>query len=106
MAYAYKLTKKGKETVSRFIGECEAFRKEILDGRKDTARDTHLPTIDAILEDIDFWNYPRREKEDDIYNECWGVTDHYDLPLELIYGRDFVETADRLAYEELNRRIG
>ena len=48
MAYAYKLTKKGRETVSRFIRECKAFRKEILDGRKDTADSSQLITGSTI----------------------------------------------------------
>lgn len=88
MAYRYKLTKKGKAKVSHFLKECRAFKKELLDGRKDTAnRQRLLPNMDAILEDIDFWV----SDEDTVYNDCWGITDNYDLPLELIKGQDFVE---------------
>lgn len=87
MAYAYRLTQKGKKKVARFLRDCKAYRKEILDGKKDTADGTYLPTEDSILEDLDFWGFPTYD--DDIYNNSWGVTDHYDLPLELIKGQDF-----------------
>ena len=86
MNYKYKLTKKGRAKVSLFLKNCRAYRKELLDAKKDTARDTRLPNRDAILEDVEFW-----DDGDGIYNNSWGVTDHYDLPLELIKGQDFIE---------------
>ena len=82
---AYRLTTEGKERVARYLNECEAFRKEILDGGKDTADDTNIPTEAEILEDIEYW-----DDEDGIYNDCWGVTDNYSLPIELIFGRDYI----------------
>lgn len=81
---AYKLTNRGKREVSRFIRECEAFRKEILDAGKDTADDTYLPTEEGIIEDIEEWI-----DEDGYYVNSWGVTDNYDLPISLQEGEDF-----------------
>ena len=83
---AYKLTNRGKREVSRFISECEAFRKEILDAGKDTADDTNLPTEEGILEDIEEWI-----DEDGYYVNGWGVTDNYSLPIGLMKGEDFEE---------------
>lgn len=87
MSYAYKFTEKGKKKVARFIRECRAYRKEILDGKKDTADSTYLPTSDSILEDLDYEFFPNYN--DDIYNNSWGVTDNYSLPIELIKGEDY-----------------
>ena len=81
---AYKLTNRGKREVSRFIRECEAFRKELLDAGKDTADDTYLPTEEGILGDIEEWI-----DEDGAYYDAWGVTDNYSLPISLIEGEDF-----------------
>ena len=84
MAYAYRLTKKGKEKVSHFLRECEAFHKEILDAGKDTADDTYLPDEESIVSDIEEWI-----DEDGYYVNGWGVTDNYSLPISLIEGEDF-----------------
>ena len=84
MSYTYKLTDKGKEEVSHFLRECEAFRKEILDAGKDTADDTYLPDEESIVSDIEEWI-----DEDGYYINGWGVTDNYSLPISLIEGEDF-----------------
>ena len=39
----------------QFISECAAKRKEILDAAKDTADDTELPDIEALVEDALFF---------------------------------------------------
>ena len=84
MAYAYKFTEKGKKKVARFIRDCEAFRKEILDAGKDTADDTNIPDEESILSDI-----PDMIDEEGFYGNGWGVTDNYDLPIFLYEGEDF-----------------
>ena len=81
---AYKLTNRGKREVSRFIRECEAFRKEIMDAGKDTADDTNIPDEESIVSDIAEWI-----DEDGYYVNGWGVTDNYSLPIGLMKGEDF-----------------
>lgn len=78
---AYRLTAKGKDHVAWYLAECAAFRKELLDAGKDTADNTNLPTEEGILEDIEEW-----EDEDGVYVNSWGVTDNYDLPIDLTRG--------------------
>lgn len=58
----------------QFISECAAKRKEILDAAKDTADDTELPDIEALVEDALFFG----PDEDGLCFNCWGVTDNYD----------------------------
>ena len=41
----------------QFISECAAKRKEILDAAKDTADDTELPDIEALVEDALFFGW-------------------------------------------------
>ena len=81
---SYRLTDEGRKEVRRFIKECEAFRKELLDAGKDTADNTDLPTEEGILEDIEEWI-----DEDGAYYNAWGVTDNYDLTISLQKGKDF-----------------
>lgn len=85
----YKLTKKGIKECERFIAECKAKRKEILDAGKDTAEDTNIPTIEDIESDINTFDVD----EDGGYFDGWGVTDNYDSDrvLGLTLGIDFVE---------------
>lgn len=84
----YKLTEQGIKECKRFITECNAKRKEILDAKIDTADDTTIPTIEDIESDIESFI-----DEDGEYYNCWGVTDNYDsdFPICLILGTDFVE---------------
>lgn len=84
----YKLTDHGIKECERFIRECNAKRKEILDARLDTAHDTAIPTIEDIESDISGFI-----DEDGEYYNCWGVTDNYssDFPICLVVGIDFVE---------------
>lgn len=82
----FKLTETGKKHVNSFIRECKAKRKEILSARLDTVDETEIPTVDDILCDIAWW-VPETE---DVYANGWGITDHYDLPLTLKRGVDFV----------------
>ena len=86
----YILTEHGKKECQRFIKECKAQRKEILDAKIDTADDTNLPTIEDIECDI---NFSELDDENNDYYNCWGVTDNYDSDnvLHLEYGIDFVE---------------
>ena len=50
MQYTYTPT--GRLWVCRFIRECEAKRKEILNAGIDTADKTDLPTAQDILDDV------------------------------------------------------
>lgn len=68
------LTDGFKSDCARFIKECEAKRKEILDAGKDTADDCRIPTIDDIVSDIMYEGFD----EDGEYYNYWGVTDNYD----------------------------
>lgn len=86
----YILTKTGKEKVNRFIKECAAKRKEILDAGIDTAYDIELPTEKDIVSDL---NCGVGVDEDGDYYNGWGITDHYDsdAPLGLSIDKDFVK---------------
>lgn len=86
MKYTYTLT--GRLWVCRFIRECEAKRKEILDAGIDTADKTKLPTAQDILDDI---NVGVGLDEENEYFDSWGITDHYNShPLSLVVGEDIV----------------
>lgn len=84
------LTQEGKSKIADFISECRALRKELLDANKDTSYDTVIPTEEDILSDIEDWF----EDGDDGYFNNWGVTDNYDLGINLYYGEDFVKTQE------------
>ena len=58
----------------QFIAECTAKRKEILDAAKDTADDTELPDIEALVNDALSFG----PDEDGLCFNCWGVTDNYE----------------------------
>ena len=82
----YKLTSEGERKIAKFLAECKATRKEILDAGKDTAADTQLPTVEDILSDV---NYGVGLDDDGEYYNCWGITDHHDsLLLGLVIGED------------------
>ena len=86
----YVLTARGREIVDDYIRNCAAKRQEILDAGKDTADETHLPTVEDILSDLNFG--VGADEEGDYFNG-WGVTDHYnaDDVLGLRIGEDFVK---------------
>lgn len=88
--YLYGLTDNGKQKVRDFIAECNALKKEVLDAGKDTALETVVPTEEDILSDIENWF----EDGDDGYFNNWGVTDNYDLGINLYYGEDFIKTQE------------
>lgn len=79
------LTPTGLNNCKLFIKECEAYRKELLDARKDTAGMTELPTLEGIISDIEEWY----DDELKCYGNGWGVTDNYDLTLFLDCPNDF-----------------
>ena len=87
----YKFTKEGKKRTDTFIRELEEKRKEFLDGGKDTADETNLPTADDILSDIEFVGISWDDPDGPCYYNGWGVTDNHDsdLPLLLRFERDF-----------------
>lgn len=86
----YVFTVNGYRTAKRFIAECEAKRKEILDAGIDTADETELPTTQCILDDV---NESVGLDEDNEYYNCWGITDHYNsYPLSLTVGEDLIVT--------------
>lgn len=86
MQYAY--TPAGRLWVCRFIRECEAKRKEILDAGIDTADKTELPTAQDILDDV---NVGVGLDEENEYFNSWGITDHFgSQPLALIVGEDII----------------
>ena len=88
--FDYALTANGKQKVRNFIAECNALKKEVLDAGKDTAAETNIPTEEDILSDIEYWF----EDGDSGYFNNWGVTDNYDLGINLYYGEDFVKTQE------------
>lgn len=86
MQYTYTPT--GRLWVCRFIHECEAKRKEILDAGIDTADETELPTAQDILDDVNVGVGLYDENE---YINSWGITDHFgSQPLSLIVGEDII----------------
>lgn len=86
----YVFTVNGYRTVKRFIAECAAKRKEILDAGIDTADETELPTAQDILDDV---NTGVGLDEENEYFDCWGITDHYNShPLSLVVGEDIILT--------------
>lgn len=84
----YKLTELGIKECERFIAECIAKRKEIIDAGIDTADDTILPTTKDIESEIEIFI-----DEDGEYYNFWGVTDNYnsDYAICLKLGIDFME---------------
>lgn len=88
----YVFTVNGYRTAKRFIAECAAKRKKILDAGIDTADETELPTTQCILDDV---NESIGLDEDNEYYNCWGITDHYNsYPLSLTVGKELFLTKD------------
>lgn len=88
----YVFTVNGYLTAKRFIAECAAKRKKILDAGIDTADETELPTTQCILDDV---NESIGLDEDNEYYNCWGITDHYNsYPLSLTVGKELFLTKD------------
>lgn len=88
----YVFTVNGYRTAKRFIAECEAKRKEILDAGIDTADETELPTAQDILDDV---NTGVGLDEENEYFDSWGITDHYNsCPLSLTVGKELFLTKD------------
>lgn len=86
----YVFTVNGYRTVKRFIAECAAKRKEVLDAGIDTADETELPTSQDILDDV---NTGVGLDEENEYFDSWGITDHYNShPLSLVVGEDIILT--------------
>ena len=84
----YVFTVSGYRTAKRFIAECAAKRKEILDAGIDTADETKLPTAQDILDDVNVGVGLDDENE---YINSWGITDHFgSQPLLLIVGEDII----------------
>ncbi len=84
----YVFTVSGYRTAKRFIAECAAKRKEILDAGIDTADETELPTAQDILDDVNVGVGLDDENE---YINSWGITDHFgSQPLLLIVGEDII----------------
>lgn len=93
------LTENGKQKAEKFINECKAKRKEIIEAGKDTANETNIPDISDIISDIEL------SEEDKEYCNGWSVTDHYesDIPLYLKRDIDYTEkTYSDLINEALN----
>lgn len=88
----YKLTSEGIEECRRFIAECEAKLKEILDAGKDTASETDIPTVETIESDINAFGVD----EDGDYFNGWCVTDNHnsDYPIRLSLGVHLIELED------------
>ena len=84
----YVFTVNGYRTVKRFIAECAAKRKKILDAGIDTADETELPTTQDILDDV---NVGAGLDEENEYINSQGITDHFgSQPLLLIVGEDII----------------
>lgn len=82
-----KLTAIGMRKVNDYINELVAKRKEIMDARLDTADETTLPNVEAIIDDVEAF------EENDEYLNGWAVTDNYDsdYPLNLVRGVDYTD---------------
>lgn len=86
----YVFTVSGYRTAKRFIAECAAKRKEVLEAGIDTADETELPTTQDILDDV---NVGVGLDEDNEYYNCWGITDHINsYALSLVVGKDLIAT--------------
>lgn len=84
----YVFTVSGYRTAKRFIEECAAKRKEVLEAGIDTADETELPTTQDILDDVNVGVGLYDENE---YINSWGITDHFgSQPLALIVGEDII----------------
>lgn len=84
----YVFTVSGYRYAKRFIAECAAKQKEILDAGIDTADETELPTAQDILDDV---NVGVGLDEENEYFNSWGITDHFgSQPLSLIVGEDII----------------
>ena len=84
----YVFTVNGYRTAKRFIAECAAKRKEVLEAGIDTADETELPTTQDILDDVNIGVGLDEENE---YFNSWGITDHYNShPLSLVVGKDII----------------
>lgn len=80
------LTGPGKRAVNEFLASLKAQRKYVLANRLDTADETPLADVQAILDDI-----PDMVMDDGTYVNNWPVSDSMDSaePLELMEGIDF-----------------
>lgn len=74
MDYTIKTTREFDESLTDYVMELAAKRKEILDARLDTA-DFELPSKEDIVNDIVFG---MGFDEDGEYYNNWAVTDNYD----------------------------
>lgn len=84
----YIFTVSGYRTAERFIAECAAKRKDVLEAGIDTADETDLPTAQDILDDV---NVGVGLDEENEYFNSWGITDHFgSQPLALIVGEDII----------------
>ena len=63
-------------------------RKEVLGAEADTADSTELPTAEDIESDASSFGLD----EDGEYVNCWGCTDHMDIPIRLT-AADFVRVS-------------
>lgn len=70
----YVFTVSGYRTAKRFIAECAAKRKKVLEAGIDTADETELPTTQDILDDV---NEGVGFNEENEYFDSWGITDHF-----------------------------
>lgn len=94
-----RFSKEGLENITRFINECYAKRKEVLDAGIDTTDDTNIPTIDDIRSDI-----PSFTDEDGDYFNGWGVTDNYNSDGVLgLDSNDFMDITEDNTEEEKSK---
>lgn len=85
------LTKKGLETFTKFIHDCEIERDRLLANNLDTNEETKLPTVEDIISDINVF-----EDEEGEYCNNWGITDEYNSPYPLCLQRnvDYIEVGE------------
>ena len=96
-----RLTETGRDKAEKYIRSLKEEREKILLAHKDTADNTHIPTLKEIENDIE-------ENEDDYGNGCieyceyWGATDHYDseFSLSLTKGLDYSDVTLKFAVLE------
>jgi carbon storage regulator len=82
----YILTEEGTRKVEAFINRLKELRTKYLNDEYDTCDtiDTEPLTPESIESDLA--NFTENEE----YWNCWPITDHFNLPIVLNEGTDFV----------------
>lgn len=95
-----ELTEEGRKKIEDCINAIKANRKKILESGDDTGSETPIPSMEDIVNDISIYD----EYEDGKYSYLngWGITDHYNVLLNLDRGTDYLVY---LTKEELEKAL-